>query len=349
MPGFILQKNTAFEWAGSLCRIDRLQPNGEVLIEYVNEGHLTIVSKKQLLVEYSEGRIVAKNVRSDEILERHIFSRPLDELPPEILNAATRRLHYVKAILEHGSPVFTREYLQPLIELAAKQIDDENLPSVTSIYRWCTKYKNGRDIRALIPRFDRRGSRKLKQADTVLQLALASVEEAFAASPKATIPNIYTRLLGKIESENRLLSMSAHLKSPCLRTLYRMFDRLEAYDRVCFRDGKLAADKKFRLVKSGVVTTQILERVEIDHTPLDLFLVDERTWLPLGRPTLTVIIDHYSRMLLGFYLSYGSPSAQAVMGALRHAILPKCPAKMVLPHLNVQHAWPCYGRPDVIF
>jgi len=36
------------------------------------------------------------------------------------------------------------------------------------------------------------------------------------------------------------------------------------------------------------------------------------------------------------------------MGALRHAILPKAPAKEALPELKTVHSWACYGRPDVM-
>jgi putative transposase len=86
----------------------------------------------------------------------------------------------------------------------------------------------------------------------------------------------------------------------------------------------------------------------MDHTPLDLFLIDEKTWLPLGRPTLTVAIDRYSRMLLGYYLSFGSPSTAAVMGALRHAILPKTLSKADMPSVHIEHTWPCYGLPAQI-
>jgi putative transposase len=75
----------------------------------------------------------------------------------------------------------------------------------------------------------------------------------------------------------------------------------------------------------------------MDHTPLDLFLIDDRTWLPLGRPTLTVALDCYSRMILGYYLSYGGTSAAAVLATLRHAILPKESAAPAIPSLSVNN------------
>jgi putative transposase len=68
----------------------------------------------------------------------------------------------------------------------------------------------------------------------------------------------------------------------------------------------------------------------------------------LGRPTLTVIIDHYSRMMLGYYLSFESPSTAAVMGALRHAILPKQLAATVIANLKIANTWPCYGLLEVL-
>jgi len=45
---------------------------------------------------------------------------------------------------------------------------------------------------------------------------------------------------------------------------------------------------------AGPAPTEILERVEIDHTVLDLFLVDVDDRLPIGRPTLTTALDVYS-------------------------------------------------------
>lgn len=349
MAGFGLQKNMGFNWNGTEFRIDRLQPNGDVLLERVEDGCVSIVHREHLLAEYRQGNVSAKApVPGSGLTAENVFSRPLDELSQDVQQEAARRRHYLQAILVHGRPVFTKEYLCPLILQAAAEIGDENPPGISSIYRWHRRYKNSDDTRALIPRFDRRGSRNLKQCSKLLKFASEAIEEAFKVSPQATGPNIYTRLIAKIDVANRSLHSSEQIKRPSLSTLYRMLTRVESYDHAVLKDGKNAADKRFRVVKAGVTTERILERVEIDHTPLDLFLIDEKSWLPLGRPTLTVVIDHYSRMLLGFHLSFDNPSTGAVMGALRHAILPKTPVMQVLPELEAKHTWACYGRPDVM-
>nr|WP_172581704.1 DDE-type integrase/transposase/recombinase [Cupriavidus taiwanensis] len=174
------------------------------------------------------------------------------------------------------------------------------------------------------------------------------MEEAINASPRATAQSIYARLVAKIDTANRQRLATEQLKRPALRSVYRMLERVEVYDQVRLREGRISADKRLRLNKTGAKSNSILERVEVDHTPLDLFLIDERTWLPLGRPTLTAVVDHFSRMLLGYHLSFDSPSTAAVMAALRHAILPKVPTTPVLANLTVNHPWPCYGCPDAL-
>jgi len=349
MAGFALHKNMVFDWNGAEYRIDRIQPNGELLLERMGDGHLSIVSRELLLAEYREGKISAKTAES--LSNRSLvptFSRPLNELSEGIRKAVNRRKHYLDIILDHGIPVFTPDYLRPLIELAAAKIEDINPPGVITVYRWYRRFKLSSDPRSIIPRTDLRGPKKLRQNDRILQLVAEALEEAFKASPQATCRNVYTRLLGKIEIDNQRTLGTEPIKPPSLRTLYRLIARAEVYKIVVLKEGKAAADRRFRIGKIGVKTSRILERVEIDHTPLDLFLIDERTWLPLGRPTLTVVIDHYSRMLLGYYLSFDSPSTAAVMGSLRHAILPKNPAATVMPNLKTENAWPCYGRPEVM-
>ncbi len=347
MPGFALLKGTAFEWDGTPFRIERMQPDGELVLERLTDGAFVPASRDQLLDDYAHGRVSLGHVPSS-VKASATFSRALETLPESMKAEAHRRWQYVQALLDQGSFVFTQEHLRPVVGAVALRIGDSKPPSVTTLYRWYSRYRLSRDTRALIPRTDRRGPSKPRQQQAVLRLAAQAVEEAFKASPKTTVQNIYVRLLAKIDAENRLRMACDHLKHPSRRTVYRLVNRMDVHDQLTLREGKPAADKRLRLNKVGTTTACILERVEMDHTPLDLFLIDDRTWLPLGRPTLTVAIDHYSRMLLGYYLSYGDPSTAAVMGALRHAILPKQPASKAIPGLDVEHRWPCYGVPDLI-
>jgi putative transposase len=342
MTGFSLRKGMVFDWNGSAFRIERLQPNNDLLLERLDNAQISIQTSDQLLSEYSRGCI---HVYPAKATTRSVpvFSRPLDELSEAIRRELQRRQHYVQAYLDTPGAVFA--LVRPLIKQVAIRIGDESPPSATTLYRWTSRYRATKDWRSLIPRSDLRGRRARKLSPTVVQLATESIEEAFKASPRATCNNIYVRLIGKIDELNRRNPTLDHIKRPSERTLYRLINDLDELDKSILRDGIRRAKNKFRIAKAGTRSLNILERVEIDHTPLDLFIIDELSWLPLGRPTLTVVIDHHSRMLLGYYLSFGNPSVTAVMGALRHAILPKQPIQEAIPGLTIHHAWKCYGLP----
>ncbi len=55
-----------------------------------------------------------------------------------------------------------------------------------------------------------------------------------------------------------------------------------------------------------------LDLVQIDHTPVDLVLVDPLDREPIGRPWLTVAIDVFSRCIAGFHVTLEAPSATSV-------------------------------------
>jgi len=85
--------------------------------------------------------------------------------------------------------------------------------------------------------------------------------------------------------------------------------------------------------------------VQVDHTPVQICFVDEVDRQPIGDAWLTLVIDTYSRMVLGFYLTFEAPSTLSTGLALAHAFLPK---EEYLRSLNVPGEWPCWGFPDLI-
>lgn len=136
------------------------------------------------------------------------------------------------------------------------------------------------------------------------------------------------------------------LTFPSRAQFYRILDQIDKYDAMAAREGKRVADKHFRATGAGAVTHHILERVEVDHTPLDVIVINERTGLADGRPTLTLLLCRHSRMILGFSIGFEPPSELSVMRALRHAILSKAYVKEQYP--DIHHEWPAYGIPHTL-
>ncbi|OLU16970.1 hypothetical protein BVH01_10420 [Pseudomonas sp. PA1(2017)] len=105
--------------------------------------------------------------------------------------------------------------------------------------------------------------------------------------------------------------------------------------------------QRFKLKPGYKEVTRPLQWVQFDHTKVDLMVVDEddRT-VVLGRPYISVAIDLYSRVILGFYVSLLSPSAVSVGMLMESCVLSK---KELLQRLGLpEHLLPFSGLPEVI-
>ena len=85
-----------------------------------------------------------------------------------------------------------------------------------------------------------------------------------------------------------------------------------------------------------------LDLVQVDHTPIDLIVVDPIDRQPIGRSWLTVAIDTYSRCMAGFHVTLEAPSATSVGLCLTHVAMDKAPW---LAMREVTADWPVQGKP----
>src|SRR5690606_37747076 len=83
----------------------------------------------------------------------------------------------------------------------------------------------------------------------------------------------------------------------------------------------------------------------IDHTLLDIHVLHDDHKTLLGRPNITVLIDHYSHMVLGFQLSFEKPSFASVCIACINAFLPK---DAFMEAVGSDGAWPAHGIPTTL-
>lgn len=94
-------------------------------------------------------------------------------------------------------------------------------------------------------------------------------------------------------------------------------------------------------------TKRPLEWVQIDHTVVDLMVVDEEDRnVVLGRPYISIAVDLHTRVILGFYVSLLPPSAVSVAMLMENCALPKAEflKSLGLP----EHLLPYYGLAEVI-
>ncbi len=112
------------------------------------------------------------------------------------------------------------------------------------------------------------------------------------------------------------------------------------------RHGQADWEANFLLFDQFARTATLpLQYVFADHYRLDVLHVDDEYREVLGRLWLTVLIDAYSRAILGLFLSYEDPNIESIQGALRHAIWPK----VGFDEWGIELPWLCYGLPQRLF
>lgn len=137
------------------------------------------------------------------------------------------------------------------------------------------------------------------------------------------------------------------LKPPSDKKLRRVFDDKGAHQRLTEKRGKVIADHREGPKQQGRIVECPLDQFQIDHTKLDIILVDKITRREIGRPFLSVVTDSASRSLMGFLLTLDDPSSSTDAFLIARAIWPKTAYLNDLRIRGVE--WPQYGKPKEIF
>ena len=135
---------------------------------------------------------------------------------------------------------------------------------------------------------------------------------------------------------------AAGLKPPSRKAIRARVSARSLRELVKARDGTKAARQTFAPVGPGLRPSHPLAIVQIDHTKVDIQLVDDLARAVVGRPWLTLVLDVFSRSVLGFYLSFDAPSAAGVALAVGQAVLAK---PEWLGERGLDLAWPMHGIP----
>lgn len=269
------------------------------------------------------------------------------QLPEKLRNITKRRYAYVKALVDKGIDKYTKEILTPIIVEVGQSINEEVLPYWTTVYRWFRNYlSSGEDIRSLVPSIRTKGNRQRKLELEVLRIIEEVIKESYLKLERPGVSSVYDLIIARINADNKFRSKDAQLNYPHRSSVYRIINKIDPYTKTAARLGTKVANQRHLAIQKGIRPTRVLERVEIDHTKLDLFVIDLETKLPIGRPWLTTAIDVYSKMVVGFFLSFNPPSYLSIMQCLRHSITPKTYLAGKYP--SIKNRWNAYGIPEMV-
>jgi len=208
--------------------------------------------------------------------------------------------------------------------------------SVATAYRLIKLFHAGGTVTALVNRKRGRpdGHRTLdERREAIIRSA---IDKFFL---KMTRPR-FSRLVREIQVN----CVAAGLKPPHRRTIKARLEDIDLAKRAVRRgERKIVAATK--ATPGELRASRPLDIVQIDHTKADIFVVDEETRLPIGRPWLTLAVDVCSRMVTGFYLTMEAPSRLSTSLCLLHSVFDK---SAWLRERQINEQWPVAGLPEML-
>ncbi|WP_439239243.1 Mu transposase C-terminal domain-containing protein [Lonepinella sp. BR2919] len=295
------------------------------LIEYLDED--TQVMIRHLYTRKTKIANVYQ-LENVKINEREDVAVDLSAISDEYWEKALEKYEMIKPLLN------AEQYNPSAVKARAKEVG----VSERSLYRYIQAYYSLGSIAGLIDR--KRGWSKDRSRLTQEQENLVAkvISDFYLHKQRPTI-----------EQTIREVQRIAHIQgieSPSRRTIRQRILRISEEERLRKRGQREKARNKFTPKPHSFPNVDFpLSVIQIDHTPVDLIIVDNKHRMPIGRPYLTLAMDIYSRMITGYYLSLDEPSVTSVAMCIARSILPK--ERLLLDH-NIKGEWAVFGYPSKI-
>lgn len=190
-----------------------------------------------------------------------------------------------------------------------------------------------------------------KRKDEVLTVVRIRKEEYATIIKEAIEKHYLCKLKPSIAHVHNMIEIACHskgLESIGYDTIYDLItNRLEPELKDRFRLGE-EANQIYAPIQRGFadeIAKAPLHIVQIDHTQLDMDIIDEESGYNIGRPWITVGIDVFTRMIWCLHISMEDPSANKVRKAIEHGIF----LKRSKERFNTINEWDIHGIPSIIY
>ncbi|MGT2467699.1 hypothetical protein ACVOMV_26910 (plasmid) [Mesorhizobium atlanticum] len=251
-----------------------------------------------------------------------------DEIDEALWDEACRRADAIRDFLKrHPDSSTTVDVAGLAAELGLGQ---------ATAYRLIKLFRSGGTVMSLVDRKRGRpeGHRVLdEKREEIIHTAI------HASYLKRTRPTV-----SQLVRDVRTNCISAGLMPPHRRTIVARLEDIDLQKRAK-RRGEQKIVKATTAVPGVFGASRPLELVQIDHTKADIFVVDEETRQPIGRPWLTLAMDICSRIVTGFYLTMEAPSRLSTSLCLLHSVFDK---SAWLREREITDPWPVAGLPDTL-
>lgn len=338
MQGFSFLPGICFRWKENEFIVRKVTENNDVEVTNLSYDTVEIYSLNELLEAWDNETLVVK--RDFKVQEAEVAQHDIELLSDEEKRIIELRYQILQPILS-GKVKPKKDYIDALPEEQRKLVG-----SISTLYRWKKRWEETQDKRSLLPRNDLKGAKTFKVSTEVQEI----IERLLIKNDKQGLDVSNRRIhieMDKAIKEINTTRSDEHQLVPCGRaTTNRIVKHLrKTYLKDKARYGVVQANLNKYGSTTEVYVERPLQRVEIDWTPLDLFVVDTYT-SKRERFNLIHAVDKATGYGLGYELWLGEPNAKAIKQCMLHAMLPKTHVRSLYPRL--QHDWTAYGKPEVI-
>ena len=283
---------------------------------------IDVVTKKAKLLPIAE----LSSIEPSKDINAESISKDISEINDSEYKEAKRRYEAILPLLEKNlSRKDSVEY--------SKKIGIH----FTTLYRWQERYKSTGTILGLISNKvgAKKGNTRLNSEIEILIKRI--IDSYYLTIQKPSVQSVVDKVLAECKKMNII--------APHSNTIRNRIESISEYEKLKKQGSKSIARTRYEPAPNKFEAAYPLQLIEIDHTPCDIILVDDEHRLQIGRPWITVAIDIYSRMIVGYYLSMNAPSVTSVGMCVSNTILPK---DTLLAKFDVNANWNVWGFPETI-
>jgi putative transposase len=229
-----------------------------------------------------------------------------------------------------------RRYPGRMTRRAVEDVASELGLSRTTLYELIVRYRATRTVEVLLERERGRPKGSLHTEPARDALIQQFLEREYLKPTRPPLRRVIEHIAAACRQQG--------LPAPTWRTVKARLLRIDERVRATRRG-------ETRLVRARIATpgayevTRPLQVVQIDHTQVDIMIVDQASRETAGRPWITLAIDVMTRMVTGFHLALEPPSRTSVGLCLLHAVYDKT---AWLAERGVDALWPIGGLPEAL-
>lgn len=223
-------------------------------------------------------------------------------------------------------------------DLAELEARFGRLPSDRTFRKWIQTRGTDRDRRASDFSSEKGLGTRRRRIDPVVLMIIKHWALRFHAKPRQWKNGFYKRVTADVERYREgkaleILDFEKALEPPkdprrvamCTRRIFNMeVERARGASATGVAWNQQARKQRFGGGGVAQEPTRFLQYVQLDSTPFPMvFVFDAVRGLPVGIPNLTIALDVFTRVILGWDITFEAQSSASYMRTMLHTALPK--------------------------